>query len=66
MFSILVRANSMFSLLVTSVAKLANQRVRDPSIMFQILIELDMSFRTMGFGGFGLEGASGIFKSVGD
>ena len=56
----------MFSLLVTSVAKLANQRVRDPSIMFQILIELDMSFGTMGFGGFGLEGASGIFKSVGD
>ena len=66
MFSILVRANSMFSLLVTSVAKLANQRVRDSLIMFRILIELDMSFEAIGFGGFGLEGASGMFKSVRD
>jgi len=34
--------------------------------MFRILIELDMSFGAMGFGGFGLEGVSGMFKSVGD
>jgi len=31
--------------------------------MFQILIELDMSFGTMGFG---LEKVSGIFGSVGN
>ena len=63
MFSIPVRANSMFSFLVTSVAKLANWCVRDPLIMFWILIELDMSFGAIGFG---LEGTSGIFGSVRD
>lgn len=56
----------MFSFLVTSVAKLANWRIQDPSIIFQILIELNMSFGAIDFGGFGLKGASGIFRSVGD
>ena len=63
MFSILVRANSMFLFLVTSVAKLANWCVQDPLIMFWILIKLDMSFGEIGFG---LEGTSGIFGSVRD
>ena len=34
--------------------------------MFQILIELDISFGTIGFGSFGLEDTSEIFKSIGD
>jgi len=34
--------------------------------MFQILIKLDMSFGTIGFGSFGLEGVSGVFGSIGD